>query len=127
MIRRPPRSTRTDTLFPYTTLFRSTESPMKRVLLRLLPLPTFHWLWTPDILADYARGATAIEHDARIIRRAVFDRMGFHLLLAALQLSPPVPVSVTALRDVRRQIAQAAHARQRDLDDAIYQIGRAHV
>src|SRR3546814_6500268 len=28
MIRRPPRSTRTDTLFPYTTLFRSDESPV---------------------------------------------------------------------------------------------------
>src|SRR3546814_14852709 len=27
MIRRPPRSTRTDTLFPYTTLFRSPVSP----------------------------------------------------------------------------------------------------
>src|SRR3546814_4327466 len=26
MIRRPPRSTRTDTLFPYTTLFRSEEA-----------------------------------------------------------------------------------------------------
>src|SRR3546814_2886436 len=26
MIRRPPRSTRTDTLFPYTTLFRSSSS-----------------------------------------------------------------------------------------------------
>src|SRR3546814_17463121 len=26
MIRRPPRSTRTDTLFPYTTLFRSNGS-----------------------------------------------------------------------------------------------------
>src|SRR3546814_11383723 len=26
MIRRPPRSTRTDTLFPYTTLFRSRSS-----------------------------------------------------------------------------------------------------
>src|SRR3546814_7633399 len=26
MIRRPPRSTRTDTLFPYTTLFRSTDT-----------------------------------------------------------------------------------------------------
>src|SRR3546814_15772230 len=25
MLRRPPRSTRTDTLFPYTTLFRSVE------------------------------------------------------------------------------------------------------
>src|SRR3546814_5831199 len=28
MIRRPPRSTRTDTLFPYTTLFRSAGSPV---------------------------------------------------------------------------------------------------
>src|SRR3546814_15493696 len=27
MIRRPPRSTRTDTLFPYTTLFRSSDRP----------------------------------------------------------------------------------------------------
>src|SRR3546814_4441461 len=27
MIRRPPRSTRTDTLFPYTTLFRSIAGP----------------------------------------------------------------------------------------------------
>src|SRR3546814_1504069 len=27
MIRRPPRSTRTDTLFPYTTLFRSYGNP----------------------------------------------------------------------------------------------------
>src|SRR3546814_2861587 len=28
MIRRPPRSTRTDTLFPYTTLFRSVRRPL---------------------------------------------------------------------------------------------------
>src|SRR3546814_8456167 len=28
MIRRPPRSTRTDTLFPYTTLFRSIPGPI---------------------------------------------------------------------------------------------------
>src|SRR3546814_16993741 len=28
MIRRPPRSTRTDTLFPYTTLFRSRLDPV---------------------------------------------------------------------------------------------------
>src|SRR3546814_20222110 len=27
MIRRPPRVTRTDTLFPYTTLFRSSDMP----------------------------------------------------------------------------------------------------
>src|SRR3546814_16399792 len=30
MIRRPPRSTRTDTLFPYTTLFRS-HPPVKEI------------------------------------------------------------------------------------------------
>src|SRR3546814_14812500 len=30
MIRRPPRSTRTDTLFPYTTLFRSMASTRRR-------------------------------------------------------------------------------------------------
>src|SRR3546814_13951793 len=34
MIRRPPRSTRTDTLFPYTTLFRSTDR--RGDLLRIL-------------------------------------------------------------------------------------------
>src|SRR3546814_6695088 len=31
MIRRPPRSTRTDTLFPYTTLFRSEKAVRKVV------------------------------------------------------------------------------------------------
>src|SRR3546814_7387368 len=30
MIRRPPRSTRTDTLFPYTTLFRSRRTVLRR-------------------------------------------------------------------------------------------------
>src|SRR3546814_20402660 len=34
MIRRPPRSTRTDTLFPYTTLFRSVA-----VVVEIEPLP----------------------------------------------------------------------------------------
>src|SRR3546814_11272008 len=32
MIRRPPRSTRTDTLFPYTTLFRSRVSRFREAL-----------------------------------------------------------------------------------------------
>src|SRR3546814_2278451 len=31
MIRRPPRSTRTDTLFPYTTLFRSSVEPLDQI------------------------------------------------------------------------------------------------
>src|SRR3546814_11845190 len=32
MIRRPPRSTRTDTLFPYTTLFRSQDRVLSGIL-----------------------------------------------------------------------------------------------
>src|SRR3546814_14811309 len=32
MIRRPPRSTRTDTLFPYTTLFRSQVAHLRHLL-----------------------------------------------------------------------------------------------
>src|SRR3546814_3072036 len=32
MLRRPPRSTRTDTLFPYTTLFRSLDEEIERWL-----------------------------------------------------------------------------------------------
>src|SRR3546814_4903752 len=38
MIRRPPRSTRTDTLFPYTTLFRSIAANLDR------------WRWMPRAL-----------------------------------------------------------------------------
>src|SRR3546814_20204066 len=33
MIRRPPRSTRTDTLFPYTTLFRSMRAVIEPAML----------------------------------------------------------------------------------------------
>src|SRR3546814_7340509 len=44
MILRPPRSTRTDTLFPYTTLFRSDflgSTFLKQVLIELSPDPSF--------------------------------------------------------------------------------------
>src|SRR3546814_19299534 len=34
MTRRPPKSTRTDTLFPYTTLFRSKPDRQARLLMR---------------------------------------------------------------------------------------------
>src|SRR3546814_8962222 len=48
MIRRPPRSTRTDTLFPYTTLFRSTalqvpvnEYPILRAIRSACPFQIY--------------------------------------------------------------------------------------
>src|SRR3546814_3822898 len=39
MIRRPPRATRTDTLFPYTTLFRSGYHAPARRIVRLEQFP----------------------------------------------------------------------------------------
>src|SRR3546814_16953938 len=57
MIRRPPRSTRTDTLFPYTTLFRSNGvalaerfAPSYAVRMQTAPQPVFE-----DVLAAAAR------------------------------------------------------------------------
>src|SRR3546814_18322738 len=38
MIRRPPRATRTDTLFPYTTLFRSAPLPLPAIRRQRSPL-----------------------------------------------------------------------------------------
>lgn len=52
--------------------------------------------------------------------RAEFDRVGFQLFLAALQLWPPVSVSITTMRNARRRISQAPREAERDLDDAIY-------
>src|SRR3546814_19561229 len=53
MRRRPPRSNRTDTLFPYTTLFRSCRGSSRlrsmRTVKRGLPLQFFH---RGDELAD---------------------------------------------------------------------------
>src|SRR3546814_4421127 len=53
MIRRPPRSTRTDTLFPYTTLFRSGHRRGAGLLQRPL---------------DAIRGAWMCLHDAELVR-----------------------------------------------------------
>src|SRR3546814_2418656 len=39
MIRRPPRSTRTDTLFPYTTLFRSRDASGRELIRQTLTGP----------------------------------------------------------------------------------------
>src|SRR3546814_2259767 len=54
MIRRPPRSTRTDTLFPYTTLFRSLEMQdmlgrIHEVVGGLMPAENFYIVLYDDI------------------------------------------------------------------------------
>src|SRR3546814_14612120 len=67
MIRRPPRSTRTDTLFPYTTLFRSRarfEAPAhKGPGAGLLSMGTF--LWASKALPHPAAHSTRASHSLR--------------------------------------------------------------
>jgi hypothetical protein len=48
------------------------------------------------------------------------DRVGFELLLAALQLAPAVAVSVKTMRDARCRISQAPRVAERDLEDVVY-------
>src|SRR3546814_19594020 len=65
MIRRPPRSTRTDTLFPYTTLFRSRDTcgPGERV--PLLPsAPAFRG--EGDATLELALDDRNVDHTADI-------------------------------------------------------------
>src|SRR3546814_4467006 len=59
MIRRPPRSTRTDTLFPYTTLFRAVDRPAQ-------PALRIFGLHQPDLAEIAARDAHARLFDQRI-------------------------------------------------------------
>src|SRR3546814_13586270 len=75
MIRRPPRSTRTDTLFPYTTLFRSDLGP------------GFGYEWTGQSLQEIQSGSQA---PLLIVLSIVF----VFLLLAALYESWSIPLSV---------------------------------
>src|SRR3546814_9054498 len=57
MIRRPPRSTRTDTLFPYTTLFRSPQRDLLGHIGRVPGLELAVRVLLDDFEADTAVGA----------------------------------------------------------------------
>src|SRR3546814_7555280 len=55
MIRRPPRSTRTDTLFPYTTLFRSVEARKRALAAGVGDRVTFELRDYRDVTETYDR------------------------------------------------------------------------
>src|SRR3546814_4165415 len=50
MIRRPPRSTRTYTLFPYTTLFRSGRTATAFVPLSFDPGEAYQFDWSHEVI-----------------------------------------------------------------------------
>src|SRR3546814_18315428 len=64
MIRRPPRSTRTDTLFPYTTLFRSVSSPHWRARARDRPVAESSTSWIDSRASTDATGPPPLTPEA---------------------------------------------------------------
>src|SRR3546814_3022613 len=102
MIRRPPRSTRTDTLFPYTTLFRSRLVEAEERL--------------ENIFVALRRNAGAVVVDG-------------HLDQALAPPGPDRDVLAVAL-GVGQQVGEAAahgFAAQRQHEVLLDEIGRAHV
>src|SRR3546814_7388341 len=61
MIRRPPRSTRTDTLFPYTTLFRS-DRQAKVVLAKIPGIDMRRLFHPPFFPGGFERGRCGVDH-----------------------------------------------------------------
>src|SRR3546814_8378935 len=82
MIRRPPRSTRTDTLFPYTTLFRSI---CRDEAARLPALAALRRLGQP----------CALHH-------LCGDRVDGHFQMAARQLAPRSEEHTSELQSLMR-------------------------
>src|SRR3546814_5362238 len=74
MNRRPPRSTRTDTLFPHTTLFRSVSGNRNKPILIVL------FLFAAACALDHAAAMGAIADPA------LGMRMGFALVLILISL-----------------------------------------
>src|SRR3546814_5342063 len=68
MIRRPPRSTRTDTLCPYTTLFRSARAPAQRVR----PVAVEHVLAHIEVEGREVDGAEGVDRLVEGVEVEVF-------------------------------------------------------
>src|SRR3546814_6380117 len=72
MIRRPPRSTRTDTPFPYTTLFRSTrdrfDSSQQSFGTNANISGSVTEGWAGPIRASITGGYTGLRYDSRSLR-----------------------------------------------------------
>src|SRR3546814_10688159 len=117
MRRRPPISTRTDTLLPYTTLFRSRDG------IRLCPLQ--------DEISGpcFAEFLVAFGCLGALWRVGIGDVGVQRCDGAAVPLSDATPddaAPVSALYAVTA-VAESRHQRVECRRDAIWKIGRAHV
>src|SRR3546814_3945007 len=108
MIRRPPRSTRTDTLFPYTTLFRSDQNADGPNALLNYGYTVVRSCVARSIIGAGLHPAIGLHHHNRLNGFALAD-----------DLVEPFRPLVDAL--VRRMIEEGIHTVTSE------EIGRAHV
>src|SRR3546814_16919185 len=97
MIRRPPRSPRTDTLFPYTTLFRSFMAPAAERLAAALAATTFANATVPVIAnvdalprqhADQWAGTLEAQLTSQVRWRETVERMVADGVTTFVELGP---------------------------------------
>src|SRR3546814_17846247 len=114
MLRRPPRSTRTDTLFPYTTLFRS-----KGLVSEAMREPTLEAVRDPNrnarlrlLLASQFKGEKLPEQVIGQFRSMTLDTSLFYALREeageCLVGNVSVPAFVDLIEAMRRQGSQDA-------------------
>src|SRR3546814_1070248 len=113
MIRRPPRSTRTDTLLPYTPLFR--------------PLSTgvvHDWLASERGLAatPHAQRSSA---DVRVQLKPSFGQLSIESLIDAIEAALGTPVQTEVKREDEQAFARINAENPMFCEDD--EIGRAHV
>src|SRR3546814_14553378 len=112
MIRRPPRSTRTDTLFPYTTLFRS-DRPVTKASIKQ----------TVRLDADLVRLVAERARQRRVTRTEIVEAA-----LASLLSADHEERLEAALTKRIDKLARGLERLEWDLDlsnEAFAQIGRA--
>src|SRR3546814_14597589 len=100
MIRRPPRSTRTDTLFPYTTLFRSLEG-----LAPLVPIAA-------DESAHVAGDVDALAGKYQVINIKLDKTGGLTGALALADAAPAAGLGVMTGRMLSSSLAVAPAGRK---------------
>src|SRR3546814_14270057 len=101
MIRRPPRSTRTDTLFPYTTLFRSR-------LVLIQPGPRGN-----TVGKQFQKSIGRFSHPAQVTKA--------QCKVSRLVVQKPPPIIDQCL------IALTPRSQAEFSGDSLMEIGRAHV
>src|SRR3546814_2579940 len=119
MIRRPPRSTRTDTLFPYTTLFRSEEErppPLARAVRRFGH--PFDQIDPDGLIPQFAKAADLERRTGRfaradIQRRRPCRRRTGHRLAARRGPERKPPTGGFRLQHLRREQIERAEANPR--------------